>query len=353
MDSLLATCSKALKVDRDWCCCLEGECEEEDAVRKSTAPPAAGLGLALRVGYAPGVESAGARLGPFGLGDDIAVTDIKQLSALEPLQWRQQLASGRGSSSSSSRSNWPHEDIHFRIEQNCWRAKVVVSDGASGFEEHWCVLQVAALPKDRTMGNAQVAVDDGVVAASYAHRFNANTAQLHAEEEGGSFDAETVVGVRVCVPVACYVLGGTAQEVASPGQAITVTKYPYTQVKKFVFDGQQDFLELPHAFFHFTSWMSGGREVVADIQGLEDEDGDIIILDPVILRPAKEQASVGSLLSTLTTSQEDGETLEKRRFDLMHPRCGQLCKSFDPFRRSTHVRRQCGLSMPTCGVGGA
>lgn len=345
MHSLLGFCSSTFSVDRDWFCCLE----DERAVRKTSAPAAAGLELALRVGYAPGIESAGARLGPFGLGDDIAVSELKQLKALEPLQWRQEMANA---SAFSCRSHWPQEDDRFRIRYNYWRAKVVVSDGVTGFEEHWCLVHVAATPQERTIEAAKACVDDAVTAASYAHRFNANTAQLHAEEEGGDFDAETVVGVRVCVPVACYVLGGMGKEIAQPGQAILVTKFPFSQVQKYVFDGEEDFSELPHAFFHFASWLSGGREVVADIQGAEDEDGDVIIVDPVVLRPSP--ATVGSLLGTLTKSkQNEAEPKEKLRFDLVHPKCGQLCKAFDPLRRSTHGRKHCGLSVPSCGVGGA
>ena len=32
--------------------------------------------------------------------------------------------------------------------------------------------------------------------------------------------------------------------------------------------------------------------------------------------------------------------------------CGQLCKSFDPHRRSAKVRRMCGVpGIPACGLG--
>lgn len=349
MNSLLGACSSALSVNKDWLCCLQ----DERVVRKTEAPPAAtGLQLALRIGYAPCEESAGARLGPFGLSDDIAISELNQTKALEPLEFRQELANaGRY----GSRSHWPDEEERFRVQYNYFKAKVVVSDGAQGFEEHWCLVQAAASPKDRTMEVAKASVEDSVTAATYAHKFNSNTAQLHAEEEGGEHDAETVVGVRVCIPVACFVLGGMAQEVAQPGQVILVTKFPFQQVKKFVFDGKEEFLELPHAFFHYASWLSGGHEVIGDIQGAEDEDGDIHIVDPVILRPA--QASVGSLLGALAANKSDSketEPKEKLRFDLMHPRCGPLCKTFDPLRRAPHGgRKHCGLSVPSCGVGGA
>lgn len=343
MDALLKACSSALHVDKDWFCCLE----DERAIRKTGAPAAGGLHLALRIAYAPGVESAGARIGPFGLGDDIAVMEMRHVQALDPLEWRQELAN-----SSRSRSHWPDEDDRLRIKFNYFKAKVVVSDGAQGFDEHWCLLQAAASPKDRTLEVAKASVEDAIIAANYAHKFNANTAQLHEEEEGGNHDAESVVGVRVCIPVACYVLGGMAQEIGQPGQAVLVTKFPFPQVKKFVFDGKEEFQELPQAFFHYCSWLSGGSEVVADIQGVEDEDGDIHLVDPVILRPGKE--TVGSLIGALAAPRDgEADSKEKLRFELLHPKCGPLCKAFDPLRRAPHGRRHCGLSVPSCGVGGA
>jgi len=346
MQVLFKECSSKVNVGQEWLCGLD----EEKAVRRTTEAPAPqNLNLALRIGYAPGEESAGARVGPFGMGDDIAVSELKQVKEIEAMDWRQELACagkmGHG-------SQWPQEDERFRSRYNYWKAKVVVSDGANGFEEHSCLVQSAVLAKDRTMEVAQASVEDSVTAAKLAHKFNAQTAQLHAEEEGGDFDAETVVGVRVCMPVACFVLGGLAQDVAQPGQVVLVTKFPFASVKKFVFDGKEEFMELPQAFFHYASWSSGGQEVVADIQGAEDEDGDIFIVDPVILRPSKASGSVFGAWTSGKDSQT--EPREKARFDMMHPKCGPLCKAFDPLRRAPHGgRKHCGLSVPSCGVGGA
>lgn len=290
-------------------------------------------------------------MGPLALGDDVAITELKSLKALAPLHWRQELVANQSGAASGSRASiWPLEGSRFTVKHNYWRAKVVVSDGRSGFEEHWCLLSVAASASDRTIEVVKAAVDDAVTAASYAHRFNANTAQLHAEEEGGTHDAETVVGVRVCIPVGCYVLGGTSGDVAQPGQAISIAMYPFSQARKFVFAGQEEFLELPHAFFHYVAWCSGGREVITDIQGVENEDGDVFIVDPVVVRSAP--ATIGTLLGAATGGFSEVEALEKLRFDHWHPRCGQLCKAFDPLRRSAQGRRHCGLGMPTCGVGG-
>lgn len=349
---LFAACESVLDLDTN-CLCF-GAANDVKAPRKTNTCPT-GPPLALRVGYAPGVESAGARLGPFGLGDDIAVTKIEQCKGLEVLAARSQ----RGAAGAGSRNFMPQDGLRFTMQQSHFRARVCVSDGRGGFEEYWCLLSTANSPKDRTIENVQVAVDDAVIAASYAHRFNEQTANLHREEEGGEHDADSVVGVRVCIPVGAYVIGGTEASVAQPGQAISLALYPFKEAHKYVYDGGEDFAELPQAFFHYCCFLSNGREVIADIQGYEDEDGDIFLVDPVVIRPS--QPTVGSLLGTLTHGGNGGGAgvpgqcgeVEKMRFDAWHPKCGQLCKAFDATRRGGHVRRACGLAVPSCGVGGA
>lgn len=105
-------------------------------------------------------------------------------------------------------------------------------------EEHWCLLSSAENPKNRTVDVAQAAAEDAAAVAGYAQAFNAQTARLHNDEEGGSHDADSVVGVRVCVPVVCFAIGGHASQVARPGQAVTLSLYPFSQVTKFVFEGK-------------------------------------------------------------------------------------------------------------------
>lgn len=315
--------------------------------KKGGLPPKEGPELALRIAYAPGVESAGACLGPFGLGDDIAVTQLEPCRGFDPLTWRQ---GGGGSSSSSSRSPLlPRWGDRFTAPHSFYRARVCVSDGKDGFDEFWCLLSVTTNPRERTIEVAQAAVDDAVTAASYAHRFNEHTAKLHEEHGGGGEAADSIIGVRVCVPVAAYCLGGHSN-IVEPGQALTIALYPFKEVCKYVFDGSEEFMELPQAFFHYCHHLSAGREVVIDIQGTEDENGDIFIVDPVVIRPPP--ATVGSLLGTLVNNNSStAQNEEKLRFDTWHPKCGQLCKVFDPSRHSAHCRRACGLAMPACGVG--
>uniref|UniRef100_A0A7S2VME6 Alpha-type protein kinase domain-containing protein n=1 Tax=Zooxanthella nutricula TaxID=1333877 RepID=A0A7S2VME6_9DINO len=349
--SFLARCMEALNVDAAELCC--GDSADVGDL-KPAAAPTSGPALALRVAYAPGAASAGARIGPFGQGDDIAVTKLEKLRGHETLGWRHERAT------SSKGSLFPSTGPRYAVKHDYWRAKVVASDGQGGFEECWCLLSAAERKQERTIEVSQAAVDDAMAAATYAHAFNAQTARLHNAEEGGEHDAESVVGVRVCVPVGCYVLGGASMDVAQPGQVVTVAMYPYSQVDKFVFDGQgEDFVELAQAFFHYCSWFSGGQTIVGDLQGLEDEVGDLILVDPVVIKPPP--VTVTDVLGTLVggapgqspQSQAHEESKERQRFDAWHPRCSQLCKAFDPARRSAHCRRTCGLAAPSCGVGGA
>lgn len=310
--------------------------------------PADGPQLALRIAYTPIEESLGAKLGPFGAGDEVAVMQLDRVKGWEPLVWRQErIAKQRAAVDSASSLAWP-DGPRFSAAQRFWGAKVVASDGKGGFEEHWCLLQVAVNPKDRSMESVKPIIEDAKDVASYAHRFNLQTARACGAED----EPAEAPGVRVCAPVGCYVIGSSVPDVVQPGEAVSLSVYPASTVKKFVFEGAEDFVELPQAFFHYVAWTSGGRESVGDLQGVQD-DQDVILVDPVVLRAAK--PSIGDLIGTLASSGEEGgqTSVEQQRFDLWHPKCGQLCRAFDPQRRTAHCRRACGMSLPSCGVGGA
>jgi len=214
------------------------------------------------------------------------------------------------------------------------------------------MLQVAASAKERNIDDVKAAVDDSKDTASYAHRFNLQTARTCDQEE----EPESVPRVRIAAPVACFVIGSTVPEIAEPGEAISLVAYPSQIVKKFVFEGGDDFLELPQAFFHYVTWASNGKEFVGDIQGIQD-DQDVLLVDPVVLRP--EKVTIGGLIGVVasaTTSSGDGNKHPdkcEQRFNAWHPRCGQLCKGFDPQRRSMKDRKACGMTLPSCGLGGA
>merc|ERR1712190_521093 len=100
---------------------------------------------------------------------------------------------------------------------------------------------------------------------------------------------------------------GAVPDIVQPGEAVSVVAYPSALVKKFVFEGGEDFLELPQAFFHYVAWLSGGREFVGDIQGVQD-DHDVLIVDPVVLRASK--PTIGNIIGAVAATVTAGENSE-------------------------------------------
>lgn len=206
------------------------------------------------------------------------------------------------------------------------------------------MLVVATSPADRTHENVEIDLKDSADVASYASRFNHQLQNIFGESGGA------VPGVMVCGAVGCEIIKSSSSQFASPGEAIMIIPWPFPEIKKFMFDGSEDFLEVPQAFFHHAAWLSNSHEFVCDLQGIEDDDNNVILVDPCVIRAAK--PTVGNLLSTLATSmsQKEKENVPQHvsadistdRFDALHPRCSQLCKAFDPHRRSA-VKRHCGL----------
>jgi len=344
MGAALSSCTKLLALEHDVD--YMEDCKGNGKSQGTSGPEQAqGPQLAIRINYAPIEESLGCKLSPFTAGDEVAVTRLEKIKGWEPLGWRQErTAKQRASMDNGGKKMWP--DGPRCAASRYWGAKVVASDGSGGFEEHWCMLQVAVNPQDRQMENVKMIVDDSKDVASYAHRFNMATARACGGEE------DEVPGIKVLAPVGCVVIGSAVPELQA-GQALTLSMYPYSVVKKFVFEGGEDFLELPQAFFHYVAWTSGGRELVADVQGMQDDDG-VIITDPVLLRGA--QPGISDILGALGVPGTGGKNEEgardEERFNLWHPKCGQLCKSFDPQRRTIHQRKNCGLGVPNCGVAG-
>lgn len=210
------------------------------------------------------------------------------------------------------------------------------------------MLVVANAAEDRTQANVELDLKDSKDVASYASRFNEQLRKLCDPSQ-----AEGVPQVSVAGAVGCEVIKSSNQQFVAPGQAVTLIPYPFPEVKKFLFDGSEDFLEIPQAFFHHAAWLSSSHEYVCDLQGFEDEDGGVILVDPCVLRASR--PTVGDLLSTLAPGASQKENIPQAagdtsadRFDALHPRCSQLCKVFDPHRRSG-CKRHCGLNI-SCGV---
>jgi len=231
------------------------------------------------------------------------------------------------------------DEYRFRSPKRFWRAQVITGDGS----EYMCVLQVAIMPKDRTLEKVALDLQDASDAAAYASRFN-----LHNQQT----QSDPLPSVKVAAPVACTVQDSAYPSMIPVGTVCTLTTYAYTEAQKFVFDGTEDFLELPQSFFHYATFSSNGRHFVCDVQGVEEDNGDILLVDPVILRAVLPGVDdiVRAAIPTPTRGFAEiplasGPTSE--RFDTLHKKCSQLCHSFDPQRKS--VKRNVGL----CGIGAA
>lgn len=291
-----------------------------------------GLHIKLRVDASPIRESMGTFMHNFKLTDEFMVEAIELHPALETLSWRHEAVKGDA-------RVWPGGP-RCEIAMRFVRARVC---------GQWVVMGVPAAPELRTMERVLGEIEDAKDCASYAHSFNAHLLKTSGESEMA--DDQGGPRVRVCVPVGCRVLSSAVPQFAHPGSVVSLIPYSAQEVTKFTFNGQEDFLELPQAFFHYIVWMSGGRESGFDLQGTETEDGDILLIDPCIVRAPK--AGVTDMIKTVVDTQAQdpldiGPSQES--FDALHPKCGQLCRSFDPYRRGVKARKMCGLDVPGCGL---
>lgn len=333
MGSVLSECSKVMTL--------------EDLPSDADVKP--GPRLVLRIASAPIDEHLGAHVLPFGAGDEVAVVSLEQVQAWEPLRWRfERSARERAQSVSTDRvQRWP-DTPRCSLPRRCWRAHVLGADGTGGFFQHYCMLQVIDSKKDRKMENLRLDMEDATDAASHAHRFNMHLARVAGADAA---TADDLPSVKVAVPVACFVIGGHSTDVAAPGESLLLLPYAAPQVDKFLFDGSQEFQELPQAFFHYTACQTGGAHYVCDIQGAED-DGSFVIVDPMLLRAPK--PGISDLMgAAFGKGGAPASGPNEQLFDQLHPRCGALCKAFDPSRKNAHQRRVCGMNTSTCGVGGS
>lgn len=355
MGQAATVCGQLITCDPNYDCMADNDHDlgfggrSRPGFEELTSPAGQDTGpkMALRIAYAPVEGSMGSVVSTFAEGDEVAVVQLQKIKGWEPLNWRQERFAKQAASVEQRAGQAPLPDLpRFREAQRAWGAKVVAAAPNGGFEEHWCLLQVAAQATHRTIASAKTAVDDANEAASYAHRFN-----YYVANTCGDGDPESVPHIKVCAPVAAHVLGSSVPDLVQAGEALTLTIFPSQVVRKFLFEGGEDFEELPHAFFHYVTWNSGGRDMICDIQGVQD-DRNFYIVDPVLVR--EENPTIGDLLGTLAPKLDEktqSKGLPATRFDHWHPKCGQLCRTFDPQRRSIHSRRHCGLSLPSCGVG--
>eukprot|EP00927_Polykrikos_kofoidii_P048975 TRINITY_DN4312_c0_g1_i1.p1 TRINITY_DN4312_c0_g1~~TRINITY_DN4312_c0_g1_i1.p1 ORF type:complete len:370 (+),score=73.55 TRINITY_DN4312_c0_g1_i1:122-1111(+) len=309
--------------------------------------------LILRIGTPPAKDLTGARNTPFGPGDEVAVVNLEQVKGWEPLRWRFEQNARERSMVGQRKPLWT-DGSRCGLQRRYWRAHIFSSDGKGGIEQHVTLLEVFAEKSDRTLEKVQVDIDDAKSAAQHAHRFNAHLARSLGGDVGATAAEGDVPAVKIAVPVGCYVVGGVASSVAAPGDMVSICSFSADEVRKFVFDGREEFHEVPQAFFHYTACQTGGHQFVCDVQGIEEEDGNFLLVDPLVLRTPK--AGITDLLGAIVpgksaANEVPSEAPNAERFDQFHPRCGCLCKAFDPQRRSAQQRKHCGMGV-SCGVGG-
>lgn len=296
--------------------------------------------LALKVVFAPMEEPSTNFL---KMGEELLISGIKKVPGWDPLTWRQERVARQQVTGQTSQL-WPSlTESRLGRPQRAWSVEILASDGHGGVRVLHGLLQVAHVRKDRELDQVKGAVEEIGKVADYAHRFNRHVATVGGE-------GTDVPTIRVASSVACFVLDSINPDIASAGDTVVLTLFDAKQVTKFVFEGGEDFLELPQAFFHFVLWSSNGKELIADLQGTQQEQ-DLLLVDPVLISTSDLQ--IGELISLATSNVgSDFQTHNRQRFNLWHPRCAQLCQSFDPQRRGGNTRRACGVPLPSCGVGG-
>merc|ERR1712232_195797 len=138
-------------------------------------------------------------------------------------------------------------------------------------------------PSERSLEKTALRVDDAELAAAHA----ANFMLQRIRNLGPRLSlGESVPSVKICAPVACEVVA--SEDAALLGVSCTLTPYPFTEVRKYVFEGTEPFHDLTQSFFHYAAFASGSDEFVCDLQGNEDRiSGNVYLIDPVVLRVPK------------------------------------------------------------------
>lgn len=298
-----------------------------NAIRFDEGDPA----MIIRIVEAPIMDTRGANVSGFKLGDELQVS-LYRCQGLEPLSWRYR---------DNHKSGWPSDYRYQTVKTNM----LAVVDGPHGNEVQ-CVLQVPSELREQTLDNVRLDLNDAFAATSYASRFNTMMLQSQGHQDMHAAP-EVIPTVKICAPVACEVMATTASDILPRGSFCTLALYPHREVKKFVFEGREEFEEVPQAFFHFAVFASGSKELVSDLQGMDDDSGGLTLLDPIVFRTA--QPSVGALLSTMMMStKQDSNGSEDRveqLFNGLHPKCGQICTQFDPGRRGSKGKKgMCGIT---------
>eukprot|EP00913_Durusdinium_trenchii_P023879 g22424.t2 len=196
---------------------------------------------------------------------------------------------------------WSEENIIHRTRKKllqCLQSRLL-----SWRETSRLAWSLANLEVNDALHRVLAALQDCKEAVQYAANFNKFLSET-AHDHGG-FDTP-------CIP-----------QLTNRDSHILVFDYPATEVTKFMLDGTEEFHELSQAFFHHVAYSTSGNAMLFDLKGADPGSGDILLVDPCILRGEGEQAVKDHVKETA--------------FEVLHRNCGQLCRAFDPHRRSAKV----------------
>lgn len=278
----------------------------------------------------------------FDVGDEVAITRLENLQTLRPLLLRHSGSNDKHDNGTSSYAKGSSTAVASRPSnlqqgsQHVLRAAVMSSNGEGGFHMCHCLMKLALTPKERQSEEmARTAVEDCTIVTSYAYQFNS---LIRSKPDG-----ENMPAIKVAASVCCSVLYSQLPFL-SKGDHVHLMSYPEAEVHKFVFNGREEFMELPHALFHYVVSMSRGSLMATDLQGFQHDNGDVLLVDPALQRaPA---FNVGNVLASVTTgNRREGSSNE---FEQLHPKCGPLCKAFDPYRRGVTAHTICGVGTGSC-----
>lgn len=326
----------------------------------------------LRVIFAPTVrgDMIGARTTGLAVGQEFRIHDMQHPNGFEPLTARYH---------EGYREGWP-DAYRFQAIRRFWRV-----DAPYSSTEH-CILTVTNDPDAHSIENIRQELADAEEAATYAHRFN-----LHLSRSMGELKPR----VTIALPVICEVFRSCWPTLVPKGTVVTLYPYMFADVQKFVFSGAEEVMEVPHAFFHFSAFSSGGKRIVCDLQGAHDGDGSFTLVDATVLRLGKPTVAsvvaqtwrkpmqeakcwvrhnMKDKIEPLEWSTNHGDwnvqnapelkpfedsvstaaELHFKRFDTLHPQCCQACHAFDPQRHAVKATKTlCGGAVacgPKCGL---
>jgi len=230
---------------------------------------------------------------------------------------------------------YPWKDYRFQLKHS-WILKMANSPTCY-------LLQVSAQIDDRTPEKVSLDLDDNVQAQSYAHRFN----QQFCSDHSVTMFGEVPLSVKVVRNLDCEIAKSPFPALLREGETALLTPLPHCfncvdDVEKFLFDASEEYVELAHSFLHYSFFISDGKELVTDLQGVVADDS-LILLDPVVLRTA----GIGSSLLTAPTTTDSGvvepEQLNEL-FRLLYPRVTHAGQTFDPNCRARAKKHLCGVT---------